>query len=249
MCQTTKCCHPDIIKNMLPPPDWAWAHSWVGVTFIFFLSGYTHNIFLSFLFPAGHVDVLQLLEVSEKMEGVSLDTGLCTSRTEMEGKDLAYKIDKKVQLSVPTKQLFPGNTTTVVIYACIKLNICIPKAKPWKTSSSMSQISFPNYPKRNSLLRASAASLVSVEIVCDMRFKEIAPLLADLHSFHVRIISDIYLKTSHNQEWCWRAMKGSRWPHFTIDGVEMRRYKEDIQQTIYRTLLELWIQGSSLMQE
>lgn len=90
----------------------------------FFLSGYTHTHtqHLSFLFPAGHVDVLQLLEVSEKMEGVSLGTGLCTSRTGTEGKDLAYKIDKKVQLSVPTKQLFPGNTTTVVICACIKLH-------------------------------------------------------------------------------------------------------------------------------
>lgn len=76
-----------------------------------------HNIFLSFLlFPARHIDVLQLLEVSENMEGVSLKAGFCTSRTGMEKADLAYKIDKKVQLSVPTKQLFPGNTVTVIIY-------------------------------------------------------------------------------------------------------------------------------------
>lgn len=80
----------------------------------FFISACRHFFFPP-PFPARHVDVLQLLEVSENMEGVSLEAGFCTSRTGMEGTDLAYKIDKKVQLSVPTKQLFPGNTVTVII--------------------------------------------------------------------------------------------------------------------------------------
>ncbi|XP_068575172.1 collagen alpha-1(XI) chain-like [Cebidichthys violaceus] len=44
------------------------------------------------------------------MEGVSLETGLCTSRRGFEELDLAYKIDKKIQLSAPTKQLFPDST-------------------------------------------------------------------------------------------------------------------------------------------
>lgn len=62
--------------------------------------------FLSF--PADPIDVLQVLELSENMEGVSLEAGLCTSRRGMEETDMAYKIDKKIQLSAPTKQLFPG---------------------------------------------------------------------------------------------------------------------------------------------
>lgn len=52
------------------------------------------------------IDVLRVLELSENMEGVSLESGLCTSRRGMEEMDLAYKI-KKIQLSAPTKQLFP----------------------------------------------------------------------------------------------------------------------------------------------
>lgn len=49
-----------------------------------------------------------MLELSENMDGVSLEAGLCSSRKGMEETDLAYKIDKKIQLSAPTKQLFPG---------------------------------------------------------------------------------------------------------------------------------------------
>uniref|UniRef100_A0A3B4AQJ5 Thrombospondin-like N-terminal domain-containing protein n=1 Tax=Periophthalmus magnuspinnatus TaxID=409849 RepID=A0A3B4AQJ5_9GOBI len=56
------------------------------------------------------VDVLKVLELSEDMEGVSLEAGLCTSRSDQDVTDLSYKIDKKIQLSAPTKQLFPGET-------------------------------------------------------------------------------------------------------------------------------------------
>lgn len=66
-------------------------------------------LFFSFSFPADPIDVLRVLELSENMEGVSLEAGLCTSRRGVEETDLAYKIDKKIQLSAPTKQLFPGN--------------------------------------------------------------------------------------------------------------------------------------------
>ncbi|CAB1449681.1 unnamed protein product [Pleuronectes platessa] len=58
---------------------------------------------------ADPIDVLRVLELSENMEGVSLEAGLCTSRRGMEETDLAYKIDKKIQLSAPTKQLFPDS--------------------------------------------------------------------------------------------------------------------------------------------
>uniref|UniRef100_A0A3P8UJA1 Thrombospondin-like N-terminal domain-containing protein n=1 Tax=Cynoglossus semilaevis TaxID=244447 RepID=A0A3P8UJA1_CYNSE len=57
---------------------------------------------------ANTVDVLKVLELSEDMEGVSLEAGLCTSRKDREETDLSFKIDKKIQLSAPTKQLFPG---------------------------------------------------------------------------------------------------------------------------------------------
>lgn len=67
------------------------------------------NSSLSFHFPADPIDVLEVLELSENMEGVSLESGLCTSRRGVEESDLAFKIDKKIQLSAPTKQLFPGS--------------------------------------------------------------------------------------------------------------------------------------------
>lgn len=54
------------------------------------------------------IDVLKVLELSEDMEGVSLEAGLCTSREGQELSDLAFKIDKKIQLSAPTRQFFPG---------------------------------------------------------------------------------------------------------------------------------------------
>uniref|UniRef100_A0A3P8SWG0 Thrombospondin-like N-terminal domain-containing protein n=1 Tax=Amphiprion percula TaxID=161767 RepID=A0A3P8SWG0_AMPPE len=60
-----------------------------------------------FLFAAKPIDVLKVLELSENMEGVSLEAGLCTSRKGREETDLSFKINKKIQLSVPTRQLFP----------------------------------------------------------------------------------------------------------------------------------------------
>lgn len=63
---------------------------------------------VSCLFAANPIDVLKVLDLSEDMEGVSLESGLCTSREGQEETDLSYKIDKKIQLSAPTKQLFPG---------------------------------------------------------------------------------------------------------------------------------------------
>uniref|UniRef100_A0A668AYK6 Collagen, type V, alpha 3a n=1 Tax=Myripristis murdjan TaxID=586833 RepID=A0A668AYK6_9TELE len=62
-----------------------------------------------FPLPANAIDVLRVLEMSDDMEGVSTEAGLCTSRKGMEETDLAYRIDKKIQLSAPTKQLFPDS--------------------------------------------------------------------------------------------------------------------------------------------
>ncbi|XP_072239793.1 collagen alpha-1(V) chain-like [Leuresthes tenuis] len=58
---------------------------------------------------ANPIDVLKVLEISEGMEGVSLEAGLCTSRKGREETDLSFKINKKIQLSAPTKQLFPDS--------------------------------------------------------------------------------------------------------------------------------------------
>lgn len=57
---------------------------------------------------ANLIDVLRVLELSEDMEGVSVDTGLCTERKDTSETDMAYRINKKIQLSAPTKQFFPG---------------------------------------------------------------------------------------------------------------------------------------------
>lgn len=61
---------------------------------------------LSFL-AVDRVDVLKILDLSDDMEGVSLEAGLCIDRKGQEETDLSFKIDKKIQLSAPTKQLFP----------------------------------------------------------------------------------------------------------------------------------------------
>lgn len=58
------------------------------------------------------IDVLRALDLSEDMEGVSIEAGLCTQRNDTGETDMAYRIDKKIQLSSPTKQLFPGTRTT-----------------------------------------------------------------------------------------------------------------------------------------
>lgn len=57
--------------------------------------------------------MLRVLELSEDMEGVSMEAGLCTTRNDMEETDLAFRIDKKIQLSAPTKQLFPDSSFPV----------------------------------------------------------------------------------------------------------------------------------------
>ncbi|KAI2666046.1 Collagen alpha-1(V) chain [Labeo rohita] len=43
------------------------------------------------------------------MEGVSVEAGLCTERKDTSETDMAYRIDKKIQLSAPTKQFFPDS--------------------------------------------------------------------------------------------------------------------------------------------
>ncbi|KAG5832804.1 hypothetical protein ANANG_G00295030 [Anguilla anguilla] len=58
---------------------------------------------------ANLIDVLRVLDLSEDMEGVSMEAGICTSRKDAEETDMAYRIDKKIQLSAPTKQLFPDS--------------------------------------------------------------------------------------------------------------------------------------------
>ncbi|MGH0149364.1 UNVERIFIED_CONTAM: hypothetical protein FKN15_051754 [Acipenser sinensis] len=56
---------------------------------------------------ANPIDVLRVLDISDSMEGVVLDAGLCVSRKGGEEPDIAFRISKKIQLSAPTKQLFP----------------------------------------------------------------------------------------------------------------------------------------------
>lgn len=60
--------------------------------------------------------MLKILDLSDSMEGVSLEAGLCTSRQSLEEPDLSYKIGKKIQLSVPTNQIFPGETIPTLYF-------------------------------------------------------------------------------------------------------------------------------------
>lgn len=107
---------------------------------------------VSYLFAANLIDVLKVLELSEDMEGVSLEAGLCTSRKGREETDLSLKIDKKIQVSAPTKQLFPGKFkynsvglfNTVIICVCmdIIMLVCVcvcvfPLDSPFPTNFSV----------------------------------------------------------------------------------------------------------------
>ncbi|KAK1785541.1 hypothetical protein P4O66_018899, partial [Electrophorus voltai] len=58
---------------------------------------------------ADPVDVLGGLQISDRLEGVSIDAGLCTHRQGTGEADMAFRIDKKIQLSAPTRQLFPDS--------------------------------------------------------------------------------------------------------------------------------------------
>ncbi|KAK3508243.1 hypothetical protein QTP70_017648, partial [Hemibagrus guttatus] len=57
------------------------------------------------LFP-DPVDVLRVLQLSSLPEGVHKVPGFCVSQHG--GTDQAYRINKKAQITAPTKQLFPG---------------------------------------------------------------------------------------------------------------------------------------------
>uniref|UniRef100_A0A8C9WRC2 Collagen, type V, alpha 3a n=1 Tax=Scleropages formosus TaxID=113540 RepID=A0A8C9WRC2_SCLFO len=67
--------------------------------------------FVPLLLPqtASSTDVLRLLDLSEDMEGVTMAAGFCDSRNGSKEVDMAFRIDKKLQLSAPTKQLFPDS--------------------------------------------------------------------------------------------------------------------------------------------
>ncbi|KAL0200412.1 hypothetical protein M9458_003599, partial [Cirrhinus mrigala] len=52
------------------------------------------------------VDVLKVLDFKSSPEGVKKTQGFCTIRRGSKP-DVAYRVDKRAQLSTPTKQLFP----------------------------------------------------------------------------------------------------------------------------------------------
>lgn len=91
--------------------QWAWSKKRTTPYFYCLFFEYVQMVHCCsfFPFPADPIDVLRVLELSENMEGVSLKAGFCTGRKGTEETDPAYKIDKKIQLSAPTKQLFPGS--------------------------------------------------------------------------------------------------------------------------------------------
>ncbi|KAM5171808.1 collagen alpha-1(XI) chain-like [Mantella aurantiaca] len=53
------------------------------------------------------VNILEALELSESIEGVTLAAGLCTHRQGIEETDIAFRLENRTHFSAPTKQLFP----------------------------------------------------------------------------------------------------------------------------------------------
>lgn len=56
------------------------------------------------------VDVLKVLDFQSSPEGVRKTTGFCTARRGSKP-DVAYRVGREAQISAPTKQLFPGNSS------------------------------------------------------------------------------------------------------------------------------------------
>lgn len=60
------------------------------------------------------VDVLKVLDFQRSPEGIQKTTGFCAARRGAKP-NVAYRVGKQAQMSVPTKQLFPGRVLTVSI--------------------------------------------------------------------------------------------------------------------------------------
>lgn len=56
------------------------------------------------------VDVLKALDFQSSPDGVQKTPGFCKMRKGAKP-DIAYRVGKQAQISAPTNQLFPGNTT------------------------------------------------------------------------------------------------------------------------------------------
>lgn len=71
-------------------------------------------VFISLLVLAEPVDVLKVLDFRSAPEGITRAQGLCPVRRGSKP-DVAYKVDKKVQISTATKKLFPGNNPNLCL--------------------------------------------------------------------------------------------------------------------------------------
>lgn len=49
-----------------------------------------------------------MLDFHNLPSGVTKTTGFCATRRSSQGPDVAYRVSKDAQLSMPTKQLYPG---------------------------------------------------------------------------------------------------------------------------------------------
>lgn len=49
-----------------------------------------------------------MLDFHNLPSGVTKTTGFCATRRSSKGPDVAYRVSKDAQLSMPTKQLYPG---------------------------------------------------------------------------------------------------------------------------------------------
>lgn len=66
------------------------------------------------LFAAEPVDVLKVLDFRSSPEGITKVQGLCPVRRGSKP-DVAYRVDKKAQISTATKKLFPGNNSNAQV--------------------------------------------------------------------------------------------------------------------------------------
>lgn len=56
-----------------------------------------------------------MLDFHNLPDGITKTTGFCTSRRSSKEADVAYRVTKDAQLSAPTKQLYPGESSFLFV--------------------------------------------------------------------------------------------------------------------------------------
>jgi len=109
-----------------------------------------YNVVVISVSSAEPVDVLKVLDFKSSPEGVRKTPGFCTVRRGSKP-DVAYRVGKKVQISAPTKQLFPGLWTNFCLSLFNYHNLQNYKTESGRVVPDMRKAIFQNEPNKMSV--------------------------------------------------------------------------------------------------